>query len=338
MKRKAGVVEWGCMKRVEVDWELALREWPFERFREAAERSKVRDWNEPLPGCIDPPLFHALKRDDGGVEFVRWLLDHGADPNVRVDDGIAPIHYAVFGESVEPVRLLLERGASVNQPNYEDCPWRPIHAAMGCGNAELVRLLVRNGAFMDCVNGYGDTPEMMMEWLGCCEGFAEILREGLPGPGGPKYGTAPTLYLLMGIPASGKTTFCRRVLGEEVAVASLAVQGTRAKERAAFEEALSEGRAIAVDDTNATREQRAGWLELAKAAGYRAAGIYFRSEVGECLERNDAREGKAKVRRLAVLGIAAKMELPTMEDGFDQLFHARVSGTGLFEIEPWKEL
>ena len=44
------------------------------------------------------------------------------------------------------------------------------------------------------------------------------------------------------------------------------------------------------------------------------------------------------MRRVAVLGIAAKMELPTMEEGFDRLFHARVSGAGLFEIEPWKEL
>ena len=143
--------------------------------------------------------------------------------------------------------------------------------------------------------------------------------------------------LFRSIPASGKTTFCRRVLGEEVAVASLDVQGTRAKEREAFEAALSEGRAVAVDDTNATRGQRAGWLSAAKAAGYRTAGIYFRSAVGECLERNEAREGRTKIKRLAVLGIAAKMELPSEEEGFDRLFHSRVSGAGLFEIEPWKE-
>lgn len=326
-----------AMESTDFNGELALGEWPFERFREAAEKMAVRDWNEPLPGCCDPPLFNALNRDDGAAEFVRWLLDHGADPNVRMDDGIAPIHYAVGGGEVEAVRLLLERGALVNQPNFDACPWRPIHAAMGCGDAELVRLLVRNGAFADCMNGYGDTPETMTEWLGGCEGFAEILKEGLPGPGGRWEKKPPTLYLLMGIQASGKTTFCRRVLGEEVAVVSLDVQRTRAKERAAFEAALSEGRAVAVDDTNATREQRAGWLAAAKAAGYRTAGIYFRSAVGECLKRNEAREGRAKVKRLAVLGIAAKMELPSAEEGFDRRFHARVSGAGLFEIEPWKE-
>lgn len=318
------------MENMEIDWYDAIAEWPFVRIRAEAEKLGNRDWNEPLPGCFDPPLIEAMKREDSLGEFAQWLLDLGADPNVHEDDGFAPIHYAAFSGSVEAVRLLLERGALVNQPTYDDCPWRPIHASMWCENAELVRLLVRNGAFVDCRNRFGDTPETMTEWLGGCEGFGKILKEGLPGPGGRWEGKSPTLYLLMGIPPSGKTTFCRRVLGDEVAVASLDAQGTRVKERAVFEAALSAGRAVAMDDTNATREQRKRWLAAAKTAGYRTAGIYFRSAVGECLERNERREGKSKVRQLAVLGIAAKMELPKKEEGFDQLFHARVDGSGAF--------
>ena len=288
-----------------------------------------------LPGCMEPPLFEVLQRDDSWVEFVRWLLDHGANPNAQLFDGIAPIHYAAQNDDLETVRLLLERGAFVNQPNWDERPWRAIHASMG--DEKMVRFLVGNGAFADCENEHGDTPESMSRWMGECEGCVKILRDGLPGPVEPGRGGRPTLYVLMGIPASGKSTFCRRVLGEEVSVVSLDALGTRAREQAAFDEALERKRPVAVDDTNIEKAQRARWLAPAKAAGYRAVGVFFQSVLSECLARNEAREGDAKVKRLAVLGMSARLELPSWDEGFDRLFYARTAGAGLFEIEPWKE-
>lgn len=324
-------------KSNKTNWGPVFEEWSFERFREFAEESGVQDWNGYFPGCFDPPLMEALGREDGGAEMVRWLLDHGADPNAQKDDGHAPIHDAAFNGDLETARLLLERGAFVNQPDHHVPPWRPIHSAMGGGNADLVRYLVRSGAFVDCENDYGDTPMTITEWLGGCEGFAEILMEGLPGPFEPGRGESPTLYVLMGIPASGKSTFCRRVLGEEVSVVSLDALGTRAREQAAFDEALAQKRPVVVDDTNIEKTQRARWLAPAKAAGYRTVGVFFRSVLAECLARNEEREGDAKVKKLAVLGMSARLELPSPDEGFDWLFYARMAGAGLFEIEPWKE-
>jgi ankyrin repeat protein len=45
---------------------------------------------------------------------VKWLLDHGADPNGRWahwDAEVTPLHLAAWGGNPEVVRLLLEAGA-----------------------------------------------------------------------------------------------------------------------------------------------------------------------------------------------------------------------------------
>jgi ankyrin repeat protein len=52
----------------------------------------------------------------GDVRAVKWLLDHGADPNARWshwDAEVAPLHLAVLGGHADIVRLLLEAGADL---------------------------------------------------------------------------------------------------------------------------------------------------------------------------------------------------------------------------------
>jgi uncharacterized protein len=44
-------------------------------------------------------------------EMAEFLLDAGADPNARNDEGITPLHLAVYPEMVE---LLVNRGADIN--------------------------------------------------------------------------------------------------------------------------------------------------------------------------------------------------------------------------------
>lgn len=321
------------------DWYSPLTKGTFEEFLAAVDRHPVADWNGLLCNCFDSALHTVIlhREDENPMPFVRYLVEHGADVNLPCDDGICPIHVAAMLANPECVSYLLRHGAFVNQPNHDDHPWRPIHPATWEPSPKVVQTLVRHGAFVDCRNEYGDTPLEIARRNGN-EEIVSILEEGLPGPPvEPSEETPPVLYLLMGIPASGKTTFFRRVLADgPVEHVSLDVLGTRTRERAAFQAALAARRSVAVDDTDVTRKQRAGWLAAAKAAGYRTVGLFFRSVLADCLARNEAREGKAKLKRLALLGMSARLELPSREEGFDRLFFVRIVD-GLFEIEPWKE-
>ena len=152
-----------------------------------------------------------------------------------------------------------------------------------------------------------------------------------------EFKTDPLLLLFIGIPASGKSTFYHRVLEDRnLDYVSLDVLGTRARERAAFGAALAARRSVVIDNTNVTKTLRARYIGPAKAAGYLVVGLFFQSVVTDCLARNETREGTAKVKRLAVLGMSAQLELPSKDEGFDNLFFVRITD-GLFEIEPWKE-
>ncbi|HMI43768.1 MAG TPA: ankyrin repeat domain-containing protein, partial [Gemmatimonadaceae bacterium] len=65
------------------------------------------------PKIIEPGVLHLMaKRGDDAA--VKWLLDHGADPNARWahwDAELTPLHLAVMQDHVEIVRLLLAAGA-----------------------------------------------------------------------------------------------------------------------------------------------------------------------------------------------------------------------------------
>ena len=72
-----------------------------------------------------------------------------------------------------------------------------------------------------------------------------------------------------------------------------------------------------VDNTNPTKADRDRYITAAKMAGYTVIGYYFRSSIGESIERNALRSGKARVPDVAVASIHAKLELPEYGEGFD---------------------
>ncbi|MDN3031198.1 MAG: ankyrin repeat domain-containing protein [Candidatus Tisiphia sp.] len=59
-----------------------------------------------------PILHYAAKESNWGI--VKWLVEHGADVNVRNKNGETVLHCAVKSCQVEIVKLLLGKGADVN--------------------------------------------------------------------------------------------------------------------------------------------------------------------------------------------------------------------------------
>ena len=65
-----------------------------------------------INGKIGPALVSTSY--GGHKEIVQFLLDNGADINIRDEKGTTPLMNAVIGERIEVVKLLLERGANPN--------------------------------------------------------------------------------------------------------------------------------------------------------------------------------------------------------------------------------
>jgi predicted kinase len=138
---------------------------------------------------------------------------------------------------------------------------------------------------------------------------------------------AQELAILIGLPASGKSTFCReRLAATHEVVSKDALPRSASKEtrqRALVSAALRAGRSVAIDNVNATRETRAWLIQEAQAAGARVIGYFFETPAKDCLERNRGREGPARVPAVAIHAAAKRLERPQADEGWDALFRVR---------------
>lgn len=90
-------------------------------------------------------------------DLVKWLLEHGADPDEPAANPakVNALHAAVAREQTEIVQLLLEHGVEVNAPQMQAVT--ALHTAAQRGNAELVERLLKNGADRSLKTSDGST-------------------------------------------------------------------------------------------------------------------------------------------------------------------------------------
>lgn len=143
------------------------------------------------------------------------------------------------------------------------------------------------------------------------------------------------MILMIGIPGSGKSTFCQRCF-PQYQVISLDLLHTRHQEDTALQNAIFCGVNCVIDNTNVTRAERAKYIAAAKATRYFVTGYYFCSKIDECLARNAQRSGKARIPDIGVLGRAKQLELPGFDEGFDELYYVSIRN-GKFIIRNWEK-
>ena len=136
---------------------------------------KAKEWGGLVREVAEPLLEHGadpdVRKEDGETllhsaserQTAEILLEHGADPNIRNEDERTPLYSASkSAHNIEVVRALLEGGAdpslgcsgSVLATEGDT----PLHAAAEGGNAEFVRALLEAGADPDLKNADGETP------------------------------------------------------------------------------------------------------------------------------------------------------------------------------------
>lgn len=112
----------------------------------------------------------SLASFNGHIEIVEFLIEKGADINMRVEKGgQTPLIAAIVGRE-EIAKLLVEKGADVNVK--DNAGWSPLTWASATNRAEIAKLLIDKGAPINEKNNQGQTSLMFAsKW-----GYIEIVE------------------------------------------------------------------------------------------------------------------------------------------------------------------
>ncbi|KAK7495784.1 hypothetical protein BaRGS_00013004, partial [Batillaria attramentaria] len=106
--------------------------------------------NENGFACIHAAIYNNHTRT------ARVLIMHGADVNVK-GSGITPLYLAAVYGQIEIAKLLIRRGADVNQ-NLEEGRVTPLHVVSESGRTEFAILLIASNADVNAKTKDGFTP------------------------------------------------------------------------------------------------------------------------------------------------------------------------------------
>lgn len=146
------------------------------------------------------------------------------------------------------------------------------------------------------------------------------------------------LIIMIGLQASGKSSFCKRFAGTHEIISKDLFPNARQPQRRqikALEAALGAGRSVVIDNTNPEVEDRKPLIEIGKAACADVIGYYLESKVAESLERNAQRPEKKRVPEVAIFSTIKRLSRPSIQEGFDRLYHVRMAPDLAFQIEEW---
>ena len=79
-----------------------------------------------------------------------------ANYNIRRNEGLAPIHYAVIGNYSGLFSFLLDKKVDVNIKSTSGAT--PLHEAVRAGNIDFIRMLINSGADVNARDGKANTP------------------------------------------------------------------------------------------------------------------------------------------------------------------------------------
>ncbi|UZN08383.1 ankyrin repeat domain-containing protein [Leptospira santarosai] len=173
----------------------------------------------------ETPLHKVAFNND--VEFLRFLLNEGADPNLSDERGETPLITAVYGLGLESVSALLgakadpylettsginaavlaadlcslpllqilkNAGVDLNRPTKKG--FLPIHTAAGRCNGKFLKFLIESGADPQTPTKTGTTPLIQAIKLGNLDAIQFLLEQNVSVSSVDRYGHDSMFYLL----------------------------------------------------------------------------------------------------------------------------------------------
>jgi predicted kinase len=143
--------------------------------------------------------------------------------------------------------------------------------------------------------------------------------------------------ILVGLQGSGKSTFYRERFFASHLHINLDMLKTRHREKRFLQTCIETRQPFVVDNTNATRAERQIYIQAVRQGGFRVIGYYFQSRVEDCMRRNEQRPLDQRVPPRGILGTSGRLQIPSRDEGFDELYYVLIDDANRFVVEEWKD-
>jgi predicted kinase len=143
------------------------------------------------------------------------------------------------------------------------------------------------------------------------------------------------MVLMIGLQASGKSSFCRERFYNTHVRINLDMLRTRHRERLLIAACFEAKQRFVVDNTNLTPKLRATYIAAARQARFEVVGYFMQSRLADCLARNAQRE-QGRVPEIAIMASSKRMVVPRYDEGFDKLYFVRLVQNG-FDVQEWRD-
>lgn len=141
--------------------------------------------------------------------------------------------------------------------------------------------------------------------------------------------------IFVGLQASGKSTFYKNNFFNSHVRISNDLLKTKHREKLILEFCKQSETSFVVDNTNPSKDTRKKYIDFCKDFKCTIKCYYFKIDLPRSLEWNDGRLGKEKIPTVGILGTHKKIEIPSADEGFDELFYVDYINQALI-VKEWK--
>ena len=129
--------------------------------------------------------------------------------------------------------------------------------------------------------------------------------------------------IFVGIPASGKSGYYKQHFFDTHMRINYDMLNKRSREQKFLDLCLHSHTKFVINNTNVEREIRAKYIQQIKEHEYTIKCYYFLPNVGRSIAWNSKREGTACVPKIAIFSKLKALDVPELNEGFDELYIVR---------------
>lgn len=141
------------------------------------------------------------------------------------------------------------------------------------------------------------------------------------------------MVLFIGLPATGKSTFYKERFFLTHVRINRDLLKTARREELLIKASLEGKTKFVVENTNLTRAVRANYIARAREEGFAVIGYFFDSPAIDAVQRNKLRPEQERVPAVAVWAANKRLELPSRDEGFDQLYRVKLIQPAGFSVQ-----